>query len=238
MTRTTSPHPAAVPCWVVAAFLFTTTSANAALHDRGGGLIYDDVLDITWLQDANYAMTSGYDADGVMTWTEARAWADQLVVAGFSDWRLPTVLPHDGSSFDYAGSTDGSTDAGYNLTWTTSPLAYMHAVNLGNASALTPAGTAGPCGNTTSCLVNTGPFIGLDASYAAWYGQTFDGLGSPGFAWVYANQSGYQTGINQTQQARAWAVHPGDIAAVPEPTAAWLICAGLAGLAVVARRRH
>ena len=41
---------------------------NAALIDRGGGLIYDDVLDITWLQDANYAQTSGYDADGFMNW--------------------------------------------------------------------------------------------------------------------------------------------------------------------------
>ena len=35
-------------------------TANAALYDRGNGLIYDDVLDITWLQDANYAKTSGY----------------------------------------------------------------------------------------------------------------------------------------------------------------------------------
>ena len=39
-------------------------AAQAALHDRGGGLVYDDVLNVTWLQDANYAQTSGYDADG------------------------------------------------------------------------------------------------------------------------------------------------------------------------------
>ena len=43
-----------------------TLSANAALYDRGNGLIYDDVLDITWLQDANHAKTSGYDRDGRM----------------------------------------------------------------------------------------------------------------------------------------------------------------------------
>jgi len=30
---------------------------NATLWDRGGGLIYDDVLDVTWLQNANYAAT-------------------------------------------------------------------------------------------------------------------------------------------------------------------------------------
>jgi hypothetical protein len=51
-------------------------AAQAALHDRGGGLIYDDVLKVTWLQDANYAKTSGYDADGKMTWVNAVAWAD------------------------------------------------------------------------------------------------------------------------------------------------------------------
>ena len=28
---------------------------------------YDTVLDITWLADANYVQTSGYDADGKMT---------------------------------------------------------------------------------------------------------------------------------------------------------------------------
>ena len=35
--------------------LSVSLSVNAALYDRGNGLIYDDVLDITWLQDANYA---------------------------------------------------------------------------------------------------------------------------------------------------------------------------------------
>ena len=45
--------------------------AQAALHDRGGGLLYDDILGVTWLQDANYAKTSGYDADGRMNWANA-----------------------------------------------------------------------------------------------------------------------------------------------------------------------
>lgn len=41
--------------------------AQAALWDRGNGMIYDDVLNVTWLQDANYAKTSGYHATGRMT---------------------------------------------------------------------------------------------------------------------------------------------------------------------------
>lgn len=52
-----------------------TTLCNATLWDRGSGLIYDDYLNITWLQNANYAKTSGYDADGQMNWTDATTWA-------------------------------------------------------------------------------------------------------------------------------------------------------------------
>lgn len=72
---------------------FIVGGAQAALMERGGGLIYDDVLDITWLQDANYAKTSGYDDDGLMTWDASMAWAEQLEYAGFADWRLPVGGP-------------------------------------------------------------------------------------------------------------------------------------------------
>ena len=56
--------------------------ANATLWDRGNGLIYDDVLNITWLQDANYAMTSNYDPDGEIHWQDAMDWVDQLTYGG------------------------------------------------------------------------------------------------------------------------------------------------------------
>ena len=36
-------------------------NAHAVLIDRGGGLIYDTILDVTWMQDANYINTTGYD---------------------------------------------------------------------------------------------------------------------------------------------------------------------------------
>lgn len=68
----------------------------AILIDRGGGLIYDDDLNITWLQDANYADTRGYDdllysidTDGTMYWDDAVTWANNLSYQGYDDWRLP-----------------------------------------------------------------------------------------------------------------------------------------------------
>lgn len=74
-----------------------SVSANAALVDNGDGTITDTDRGIMWLQDANYAMTSGYDADGRMTWDESMTWADTLIYAGFDDWRLPSALNSDGS---------------------------------------------------------------------------------------------------------------------------------------------
>jgi len=56
--------------------LVLSTSANAALLERLGGLAYYDTeADLTWLADANYAQTSGYDADGLMTWQQSMDWS-------------------------------------------------------------------------------------------------------------------------------------------------------------------
>lgn len=76
------------------AFLFSGT-INAALHNRGGGMIYQDGPGITFLSDANYAatqfaQTGGVhgDADGRMIWIVAMEWADSLVYGGYDDWQL------------------------------------------------------------------------------------------------------------------------------------------------------
>lgn len=68
--------------------------ADADLIDRGGGLIFDTRLNITWLANANLGAGSSFDdgpGDGRMTARAALAWADDLVYGGFSDWRLPTA---------------------------------------------------------------------------------------------------------------------------------------------------
>ncbi|MBI5663909.1 MAG: DUF1566 domain-containing protein [Nitrospirae bacterium] len=63
--------------------LVFTSSVKSALHDRGEGLIYDDVLDITWLQNANYIGST-------TTWNDAVTSVYNLVFQNYDDWRLPT----------------------------------------------------------------------------------------------------------------------------------------------------
>jgi hypothetical protein len=67
-------------------------SSHAILIDRGGGMIYSTDMNVTWLQDAKYARTSGYDADGEMNWDNATKWAQDLSYGGYDDWRLPTYV--------------------------------------------------------------------------------------------------------------------------------------------------
>ena len=79
---------------VVTAALVVSTSANAALIERLGGLAYyDDVADLTWLADANAAQTSGFDSDGRMNWVDANSWAAGLNVGGVDGWRLADTDP-------------------------------------------------------------------------------------------------------------------------------------------------
>ena len=71
---------------------------QAALYDRGNGLIYDAVLDITWLQDGKFSRTRFIESDGTdgfrygeATWEDAVAWTEGLVHLGYDDWRLPSL---------------------------------------------------------------------------------------------------------------------------------------------------
>lgn len=69
----------------VAMVLGLSTMSNAALINNGNGLIYDDDLNITWLQEPN---------NNRLTWEQAKEWASGLKNGGVDDgWRLPIVDP-------------------------------------------------------------------------------------------------------------------------------------------------
>ncbi|WKZ11135.1 MAG: DUF1566 domain-containing protein [Gammaproteobacteria bacterium] len=87
--------------WGIALSVLLAGSANAALLSRAGGqAYYDDVLNITWLANANLADTNafgvtGINANGTMTWAKANEWIAAMNTAaylGISNWRLPTVV--------------------------------------------------------------------------------------------------------------------------------------------------
>ena len=223
--------------------------AQAALWDRGGGLIYDDVLDVTWLQDASYAETSGYDVNGVMSWSRAMAWADQLTYGGFSNWRLPTVNPINGSAYDFNLSYDGSTDYSYNISapgtvyagGTGSELAYMYYNNLlGNEPAYNPDGSANPDWSLVvspsfvdAATGETRAFQNL-GSWFYWSGTEY-ALDPSVVAWGFLNHYGLQAGdFKVWGSGLAWAVRPGD---VPLPGAGLLLASALVGLGWAHRRR-
>jgi hypothetical protein len=78
---------------LIVVLLLCAVPAHAELIVVGHGMVYDTQQNLTWLQDAMYARTSGYDSDGLLTWSDAQAWTDSLVYGGFDDWRLPRWNP-------------------------------------------------------------------------------------------------------------------------------------------------
>lgn len=93
----------------LAIFLSLSTFVNATLFDRGNGMFYDDMLDVTWLDefiykdwgevgDAQFLINSinttgqgtsnGYMSSGTNTTYF------EVTNRGFTDWRLPTIMEY------------------------------------------------------------------------------------------------------------------------------------------------
>ncbi len=224
------------------------STAEAALYDRGGGLIYDSDLNLTWLQDANYAKTSGFDINGRMDWKSAVDWADKLVYGGYSDWRLPTIAPINSSGFQYGYSYNGTTDSSYNIVSKNSELAYMFYVELHNPAhylnndAQWPNGQLNPdwTGHVSASFQDAAhgnavdSFINLQSD-TYWTGLEY--APDPSTAWVLSAWDGFQDINRKYYSLFAWAVRSGDVlsnpsivTAVPAPGAIWLFLSGLLGL--------
>ena len=199
---------------LVACLFVVSSSSHAALYDRGNGLIYDDVLDITWMQDANYAQTSGYDLDGRMTWADANTWADQLSYGGFDDWRLASA----GNAPAYAYTATGE-------------LGHMFYNNLGNTAFTSILNnvsfTDATLGGGTESFLNV-------QDYSYWYAEE----DTPTYTWAFSTEDGGKYyGYGKGSSLYSWAVRAGDVSTVPVPAAAWLFGSALAGCLVANRKR-
>jgi len=187
--------------------------AGATLIDNLDGTvtqIRDDGSKLMWLQDFSLSGTfPGAGTDGTLRYAEAVSWANQLVFAGYDDWRLPSAFNFDGSGPDY----------GFNVT--TSEMGNLYYIELN--------GTVGPP-DGTSHLGTEGPFININF-LNHWSSTVY--APSPRSNWGF----GFGTGIQADVGWRITRNHTTAVRVVPEPTTILLLGAGLAGLAVLGRKR-
>jgi hypothetical protein len=191
---------------------------------------------IVWLDYSNKGPGGNGD-----TWQNQMTWASGLNNAGVltynflpgysmnwsSGWQLPTTL--DGTTFGY----DGTTAGGYNIT--SSPMGYLYYTDLGNKGYYDTSGTP----QAGYGLLNTGPFTHLSNNNWYWSGTEYSA--SPGYAWLFLTNSGYQTNFNENFNLLGLADRPGQLeetATAPEPSTMLLLVVGLAGLAGVRYRRR
>lgn len=185
---------------ILAATLGWAGVASATLIDRGNGMIYDSNRNLTWLQDTNYARTSGYDSDGLMSWGDAMAWAENLSYGGHDDWRLPRLDIWPGLSQGYfVISSEIYTVMAPELS-VNDPGAVMFSYPW--MSFFTNASSV--------------PFwYGVDDGNTAWAG-----LGPSSLIPTVLHP--------KSDSLQAWAVREGDVAAIPEPQSFALVALGLA----------
>ena len=189
----------------------TPLAAVAELHDRGAGLIYDDVLDVTWLQNAN-------PAGGLMSWTDAMSWVadfeyyDSVRDVTLDDWRLPLSQPINGVSHDDTFGYVGTTDNGYNVSSTQNELGYMFHVNLGLLSYADVAGNW-PQPDFGFTADKAGLFLnmGFAAIVPYWTGTEYPPF--DGMAYLLPYETGFHHGGTKETRMLVWPVRDGDVAA-------------------------
>lgn len=219
--------------------LFFSTASHASLIDRGNGMIYDTATNLTWLQDANYARTSGYDADGLMTWDEAMQWAENLVFGGFDDWRLPISRPVNGITFDVSGLTySGSIDVGYNID-----SQYSEFASLFNALDAIPAFDIFGYNNWPYGISSDQPIVNV-LPWDAYFTGTrviLPDSGSPNGVFIFGLNNGMQHVSWRNSLRAALAVREGDVlpptSPIPEPYTPLLMGIGLIVLFIVCKAK-
>jgi hypothetical protein len=237
--------------------IFLPCLASAALYDRGGGLIYDDSTNLTWLADPLAGRGSVFDdgyssADGLMTWASASAWAAQFEYSDptrgyvFNDWRLPAVVDIDspGCTPGYSSSPFVTPDCGYVSNPSTSELATLFYVSLGNPPRFAPQ-NAGPFRSLPGGLAwldsrYTVPEYQLNASSIltaeGWLVREPGMLEWPALSWAFGMSEGFQGPGYAPAVGVAWAVRTGDVTVVPVPGTIYLMLSGLLVLAVTANK--
>lgn len=202
------------------ASLAMSGATQAALHDRGGGLIYDDVLNVTWLRDASYGAGSPYDnggsaTDGRMYWNNAAAlvtnltYHDSVRNITYDDWRLPKTMYYSG--------------------YITSELQSLYQRLLGELPQ---------SGGLNVLATNHNSDYDLFVNIQPTFYWLSDPTNSYDRAWYINMYNGTQNTNSTTEALAVWAVRDGDVAAIPEADTWAMLLAGLGLIGAIARHKH
>lgn len=188
------------------------SSAFATFIELGGGMVYDSDLDITWLQDANYAMSSHYDSDGRMSWDAAMTWASTLDLGGVTGWRLPSFDPDNARP-----PVPTSTNEFGSLWYTLSGGTYID-----ESTDISP-------------FINLPLQSGSWEPYLEWYWTGLENAADTSRAWRMSMNCACWDAPTKDIEYYAWAVHDGRVG-IPEPGTMALLGIGLVGLGLFRRR--
>jgi hypothetical protein len=199
-----------------ASLLSVSGSAQAQLTSLGT-VVYDDVLDITWLADANLAQTStfgvsGINADGSMSWTTAQSWIaalNKMNWGGSNQWALPTTVYPDDTCNQGPGTTEkqstASAKAAFGYSCTGSQLGFLYYQRLG--------GTEG----STIILTHDSSYGKFNnfQPYLYWSATAWPKVPNSYFSFSFGN--GWQGTDIETNALYVIAVHPGPVEIFPFP---------------------
>ena len=190
------------------AFITYVDTLNAVLEGRLETSPGSGVYQAYYDPKLDITWAANANINGKDTWDNQVAWAASLTIGGVGGWRLPsTDVNGDGIVVDCFGG-----------------------------------GVSGCEDNEMGFLFweegitqsSPGPFSNLQANY--WSGTEY----IPGdiYGWGFDFTSlGEQFTDHKTDTYYSWAVHSGDVGAIPVPAAVWLFGSGLMGLVWVARRQ-
>ena len=216
------------------ALLFAFGGAQAALTVQTNDTVFDDVLGISWDQDANAVKTlcdagdpiwtsfvppSGRlladicASDGDLQWVEAVEWVSHMnanAYKGFSNWRMPSVTQPDPTCSDQTADVPPQ---GFGFGCTGSELGHLFA-------APAPAGLENPSDTCNpNCFQNTAPFVNTRQDI---YRSGTDLATDTSSAWEFNTRSGRQGAFDKaggTPVTRyVWLVRPGPLAPVNPPS--------------------
>lgn len=199
--------------------------ASAALLDRGNGLVYDDVENISWTRAADLSglgIISHPSGDAAITHF---GWADRLELGGYTDFRLSTMtellslfnqLP--GDRFDKTGDTGPFT--GIHQTYSSSTTVFDPLFGtFKNVSVFFAGAGSQNCLPTDDCF---DPNVQIVIIAGGTFLQDLSGIPPLTYAWAVREGDSVVTGPSP----------------VPEPATRPMLLAGLALLAFTIRTRR